>query len=79
MSAPVYDALATDWAELLGLDQVGPDDDFFAAGGHSLTALQIVARIRARHGVEVAVADVFTYPTVRELTQVVTDLVDGAT
>ncbi|MFF3441998.1 acyl carrier protein [Streptosporangium sp. NPDC002721] len=75
----VQRALADDWALLLGLDAVGPDDDFFEAGGHSLVAVQIVARIRARHGVEVPVADVFTYPTVGELAQVVTGMLEAGT
>lgn len=75
----VQRALADDWALLLGLDAVGPDDDFFEAGGHSLVAVQIVARIRARHGVEVPVADVFTYPTVGELAQVVAGMLEAGT
>ncbi|GAA0841714.1 phosphopantetheine-binding protein [Streptosporangium amethystogenes subsp. fukuiense] len=76
---PVHQALADDWALLLGLDAVGSDDDFFEAGGHSLVAIQLVARIRARHGVEVPVAEVFTHPTVGELAQVVLGLLeDGA-
>lgn len=76
---PVHQALADDWTLLLGLDGVGFDDDFFEAGGHSLVAIQLVARIRARYGVEVPVADVFTHPTVGELAQVVIGLLeDGA-
>ncbi|MER5647600.1 phosphopantetheine-binding protein [Streptosporangium sp. NPDC002524] len=77
--ASVQRALADDWAMLLGLDAVGPDDDFFEAGGHSLVAVQIVARIRARHGVEVPVADVFTYPTVGELAEVVAGMLEAGT
>lgn len=76
---PLQRALADDWALLLGLESAGLDDDFFEAGGHSLVAIQLVARIRARHGVEVPVADVFTHPTVGELAQIVLDLLeDGA-
>lgn len=77
--AAVRQSLADDWALLLGLDAVGPDDDFFEAGGHSLVAVQIVARIRARHGVEVPVADVFTYPTVGELAGVVAGMLEAGT
>jgi hypothetical protein len=62
MSA-VYESLTADWALVLGSDPSGPDDDFFEAGGHSLAAIQLVARIRARHGVEVPVACVFTHST----------------
>ncbi|MFI6482210.1 phosphopantetheine-binding protein [Nonomuraea sp. NPDC050663] len=76
MGAAVQEALAGDWAVLLGLDEVGPDDDFFELGGHSLIAVQLVARIRARHGIELPVADVFTYPTVTELATVISQVLE---
>ncbi|GAA2695426.1 phosphopantetheine-binding protein [Nonomuraea recticatena] len=59
----VYESLTADWALVLGRDLSGPDDDFFEAGGHSLAAIQLVARIRARYGIEVPVACVFTHST----------------
>ncbi|GAA4089327.1 phosphopantetheine-binding protein [Nonomuraea soli] len=77
MAAAVREALAGDWAVLLGLDDVGPDDDFFELGGHSLIAVQLVARIRARHGIELPVADVFTYPTVTELATVISQVLEA--
>ncbi|MEU3571678.1 amino acid adenylation domain-containing protein [Kitasatospora sp. NPDC036755] len=42
------------WEEVLGTSGLGPDDDLFDLGGHSLTIMQITARIRAAHGVELA-------------------------
>ncbi len=60
-------ALAEIWTEVLGVEPIGRDDDFFAVGGHSLRATQILALARARFGVELSFADAFLYPTVTAL------------
>jgi amino acid adenylation domain-containing protein/non-ribosomal peptide synthase protein (TIGR01720 family) len=61
--------LASIWQELLGLEQVGIDDDFFELGGHSLLAIQLIAAIRKELGKEVAIKEVFDHPTIALLSQ----------
>ncbi|MEZ5210767.1 amino acid adenylation domain-containing protein [Gordonia sp. (in: high G+C Gram-positive bacteria)] len=61
------------FAELLGRERIGVTDDFFAAGGNSLSAAQAVARIRAASGAGLSVRDLFTAPTARELAALLGD------
>ena len=62
--------LAEHWTEVLGIGPSGPDADFFAAGGGSLAAAQLVSRIRATHP-GVAVADLYQRPTLAGLAALV--------
>ncbi|MFC0531314.1 amino acid adenylation domain-containing protein [Phytohabitans kaempferiae] len=59
------------YAELLGADRVGLDDDFFALGGHSLLAGRLLAALRSRIGVEVDLRAVFAHRTVAALARAV--------
>ncbi|MET7768764.1 amino acid adenylation domain-containing protein [Nocardia sp. NPDC005366] len=60
-------AVAEVYAEVLGLERVGTDDDFFALGGNSLIATQVTARLGAALNVQVPVRLVFEAPTVEAL------------
>jgi arthrofactin-type cyclic lipopeptide synthetase C len=60
-------ALAGIWAEVLGLERVGRRDNFFALGGHSLSAVRVGSRMGQVLGVEIPLTHVFSYPTVEAL------------
>lgn len=59
-------AIAAIWQEVLGLEAVGVNDDFFSLGGHSLAAVQIGTKIQRHFGVELDLSGFFTAPTVAQ-------------
>ncbi|WP_420125382.1 non-ribosomal peptide synthetase, partial [Longimicrobium sp.] len=64
---PAEEALAQIWGDVLGIERVGVEDNFFAIGGHSLLATRVVSRVREALDVEVGVVALFDHPTVAGL------------
>jgi amino acid adenylation domain-containing protein/non-ribosomal peptide synthase protein (TIGR01720 family) len=71
--SPVETALADIWREVLGVARVGIYDNFFSLGGDSIISIQIIARAR-RANLSLSPKDIFDYPTVSALAQVVKPL-----
>ncbi|MBV6623047.1 MAG: amino acid adenylation domain-containing protein [Rivularia sp. (in: Bacteria)] len=59
--------LAEIWAEVLGLEQVGINDNFFDLGGHSLLLTQVTSRLYNALGVELTLRQIFVTPTIAKL------------
>ncbi|WP_161795304.1 non-ribosomal peptide synthetase, partial [Xanthomonas sp. GPE 39] len=87
LPAPEADALATQpyvapqgeretllaalWSELLGVEQIGRHDSFFALGGHSLLAISLIERLR-QHGWQLQVRALFNAPALADLASTLT-------
>ncbi|HEY7201172.1 MAG TPA: amino acid adenylation domain-containing protein [Candidatus Dormibacteraeota bacterium] len=66
-TTPAQELMAAVWAQALGLERVGVDDDFFELGGHSLLAVQIAARLRHALGVDLPPWLILEEPTISRL------------
>lgn len=60
-------AVAGIWRDLLHIDRIGRNDNFFDLGGHSILAMQVVTRIRSRMGTDVPIKTIFDHPTLKQL------------
>jgi acyl transferase domain-containing protein/acyl carrier protein len=59
--------IAQVWQKLLGIDSIGRDDNFFDLGGHSLLLIQAQATLAEQFGRELAITDLFRFPTIASL------------
>ncbi|MFJ9622985.1 acyl carrier protein [Streptomyces sp. NPDC101181] len=60
---PLVDEITALWGELLGRPGIGPEDDFFALGGNSLTGMEIIERVARDHAVRLSVRDFYLAKT----------------
>ena len=74
---PPRDALERElagwWSELLGIRDIGVNDDFFELGGHSLIAVRLSSRVRKAFGIQIPLATLFVHPTIAALSEFIRD------
>jgi len=70
----VEEVLCEIWAQVLGLDEVGVEDDFFEFGGHSLLATQVISQVRRVLGVEIGLHYLFEASTVAAFAKVLEEI-----
>ncbi|MER7396145.1 amino acid adenylation domain-containing protein, partial [Streptomyces sp. NPDC000151] len=76
--ATPYEArMAAHWQALLGGELLGPQHDFFAAGGNSLTLIELIHHLRTEYGTEIPVGPLFKDTTLRGMARTVEDVVAG--
>lgn len=66
--------IARQWAEVLGVERIGVHDDFFALGGNSLVAIQLIAQVRKTTGARLAMKTLFESSTVAALVERIEEL-----
>jgi amino acid adenylation domain-containing protein len=64
---PTEEVIAGIWTQVLGLQQVSVEDNFFDLGGHSLLATQLISRLRTAFDVDLPLPDLFEFPTIATL------------
>jgi acyl carrier protein len=71
---PVEESLSQIWCDVLKLDKAGVHDNFFDLGGHSLTATQLISRVRDSFKLDLPLRTLFEAPTIYDLAQRVQEL-----
>ena len=69
--------IATVWQEILQLEEVGINDNFFSMGGHSLLIVRVQAKLSEILDKEISLLELFKYPTIKELAQYLTHQADA--
>lgn len=62
---PIEEALCSIWEEVLKVDRVGRNDNFFVLGGDSLSATRVLTRVNVRMGFQLGIRQVFEFPTLK--------------
>ena len=71
---PTEEVLSAIWAEILGVERIGVEDNFFELGAHSLLVTQVFSRIRKAFKVEPPLRMFFEYPTIRGIARTIDSL-----
>jgi acyl carrier protein len=61
---PLEEEVASVWKEVLGLERLGVNENFFEIGGHSLLATRVIMLLRSRLGLSISLRLLFEYPTI---------------
>lgn len=64
---PLEEKLTDIWSEILGIEQIGINENFFHIGGHSLKVMSLVSMIYQEFGVEIPLSEIFWNPTIEKM------------
>ncbi|MCR3759252.1 hypothetical protein KYB31_09645, partial [Clostridium felsineum] len=59
------------WSEILGIEKLGVNDNFFDLGGYSLKAIALISRVNKEFNIEISVKELFSLPTIKEFSRCV--------
>jgi acyl carrier protein len=68
---PLEDLIADIWRDILKIERIGMNDNFFVLGGHSLLATRVIARLRQVLELALPLRTIFEHPTVGQLAQTI--------
>ncbi|MDZ7739334.1 MAG: amino acid adenylation domain-containing protein [Bacteroidales bacterium] len=71
--AELTDIVTATWKEVLDMDELAPDDNFFDLGGHSVLIPRIVIDLANNHNIKINIVDIFQYPTINEQVAFISD------